>query len=28
MLGRQVFVKNSYTEFHENPTCSLVADSR
>jgi hypothetical protein len=28
MLGRQVFVKNSYTEFQENSTFSLVADSR
>lgn len=28
MFGRQVFIKNSYTEFHENPTSSLVVDSR
>jgi hypothetical protein len=28
MLDEQLFVKNNYTEFHENLTDSLVTDTR
>jgi hypothetical protein len=25
---QNVFLKNSYTKFYDNPTCGLVTDSR